>query len=314
MDFGINDVINKAIEFIVKTLSTPLMPVMLVCFLFAIVFRVMVYYIVDREQWFIKEFAKRVDRFIEDPASAPITSFFVMTKRIIERTYYEVFELRGIMMRRKPDYITSIGDRLFLVQKGCAMVVRDTLKQVRHLKHSNGHPKMLAISKNVLENNPCFNKVMGVVPGSLVNDILNMMPGLFIVGGIFGTFLGIMSALPRLSTMNLEDVEQSKKIMDSFLVDVAFSMGTSIVGIIFSVTLSLWNALLNPEKSFVDSVVKLENSLDVLWNKSTDNVIPESLTPFDEHRNPLNALQEQSQQAPAGQYQQAPKSNFGGVA
>jgi hypothetical protein len=151
---------------------------------------------------------------------------------------------------------------------------------------------MLAISKSVMEGNPSFNKILGIVPASPVNDFLSILPGLFIVGGILGTFLGIMSALPTLGGMNLEDTEAAKKILDGFLYRVAESMGASVLGIFFSVGLTIWNTFLNPERKFVDSVNRFENSLDILWNRSSDNVIPAGLPKFDEHKDPLAAVNE----------------------
>ena len=63
------------------------------------------------------------------------------------------------------------------------------------------------MTKNVFDNNPNFKKVMGVFPVQASHDVLNILPGIFIIGGIFGTFLGIMAALPELANMELSDVE-----------------------------------------------------------------------------------------------------------
>src|SRR5437868_13389240 len=95
-------------------------------------FRAMVYYTVRRHEWFAREFEKRVNRFMdsETPGKVRDVSFYVLSKRMLERTYYEVFEIRDRMKRRRPDAVMSWSDRLFLIKQGCAWLVKDILKQV----------------------------------------------------------------------------------------------------------------------------------------------------------------------------------------
>jgi hypothetical protein len=125
-----------------------------------------------------------------------------------------------------------------------------------------------------------------------MNDVLNLLPGIFIVGGIFGTFLGIMQALPQLGGMDLADIEKTKSVMDEFLVKMAYSMITSILGIILNVCMTFLNAFMNPNKLFMDIVERFENSLDTVWNCCSDNKLPSEIPNFDEHRDPIEALAE----------------------
>ena len=268
-----------------------LMPAMAIFFVAAITLRVLVYYTVKREDWFTKEFSKRVRKFMEARDDKADQSFYVISKRLLEITYYEVFEIRSIMKRRNPDAIMTVTDRVFLVQQGSARIVSDTLKQIKYLKWGE-RPKFLEISNTVLRNNPCFNKVFGVVPVSVFNDFLNTVPGLFIVGGIFGTFLGIMKALPELGGMNLSDVEGSKLIMDNFLLKISFSMSTSIIGIILSVSMSLANTFFSCEKVYMETVERLENEFDTLWNMSSSNKLPAEVSNFEADRDPIEVLSE----------------------
>ncbi|MEZ4743665.1 MAG: hypothetical protein R3B45_14680 [Bdellovibrionota bacterium] len=287
--------IQDFVEFIVSFSTDLLMPTMIAIFAFAIAMRILIYYTISRESWFAKEFEKRVHKFIDETHGVAVKSFFLTTKKILEKTYYEIFEIRAIMKRRKPDAIGPIMDRVFLIQHGSAFLVKDTLKQIKYLKPQKDHPKLLEIAKIVFQNNPCFSKVFGVFPTSIFNDILNILPGIFIVGGIFGTFLGIMNALPELGKMDLQDIEGTKLVMDEFLLRVSFSMSTSIVGIILSVTMSICNTLFSADKLFVSIVDRFENSLDVLWTRSEGNSITEvEVSEFDEHKDPMEALAEQA--------------------
>lgn len=285
------DLVQGIVDGVVVFATDLLMPAMAIFFVLSISLRMLMYYTVKREDWFSKEFAKRVKKFQDARAQNAEQSFYVVTKRLLEITYYEVFEIRSIMKRRNPDAIMTVTDRVFLVQQGSARMVHDILKQVKYLKWGE-RPKFLEISNNVLRNNPCFNKVFGIIPVGVFNDFLNTVPGLFIVGGIFGTFLGIMKALPELGGMNLADVDGSKLVMDNFLLKISFSMSTSIIGIILSVSMSLANTFFSCEKAYMETVERLENELDVLWNMSSSNKLPSEISNFDADRDPIEVLSE----------------------
>lgn len=263
-------------------------------FLVGLFFRAIIYYTVRRHEWFAREFEKRVNHFIEGevPGKSDNVSFYVLSKKLLERTYYEVFEIRDRMKRRKPDSIMSTSDRVFLVRQGCAWLVKDILKQVKFLKWSEGNPKLLNITKATLQHNPCFNRVFGVLPMVGINDLVSILPGLFVVAGILGTFIGIAGGLQELGTMNLQDLENTKNIMDRFLHEISFAMKTSIVGIIFSLLSHVTNTILSPERSYVSMVDRFESALDLLWYRSDNNNFPAHERPFDEHRDAVEALAE----------------------
>jgi hypothetical protein len=269
-----------------------LLPTMVFAFVAAVICRVLIYYTVKREEWFAVELEKRINRYMDvDDNGQKKMSFYVLLKRLLEKTYYELFQVRGIMKRRKLDYVMDPSDRIFLIQAGSARLVKDTLKQVRYLRREN-EPRFLEIAKAVFQNNPCFNRVLGVMPAAPVNEFLNILPGLFIVGGIFGTFLGIMKALPELGDMNMSDVEGTKAVMDNFLLRVSFSMSTSVVGILLSVILSIFNTFVSPDRLFVDIVTRYELLLEYLWRRCDSNELPEDIPNFDENRDPIEALAE----------------------
>jgi hypothetical protein len=286
------DLVQKMVDGVVVFATDLLMPTMVVFFIGAIVLRVLTWYTVKREYWFSHEFSKRVRKFMDLRDDKSEQSFYIICKRLMEITYYELFEVRAIMKRRNPDAIMTVADRIFLVQQGAARIVTDTLKQIKYLKYNNDRPKFIDISNNVHANNPCFNRVFGLIPVNVSNDFLNTVPGLFIVGGNFGTFLGIMKALPELGGMNLSDVEGSKLIMDNFLLKISFSMSTSIVGIIFSVGMGLANTFFSSEKVYMNAVEKFERELDLLWNISSSNKMPAEVHNFEAERDPIEVLAE----------------------
>jgi len=266
---------------------------MATAFVAGVLFRFLIYYNVKRHDWFTWEFEKRVNRFLRQPHNEEPKSFFVLTKSLLESTYYEIFENRDRLKRRKPDTVMSFGDRLFLVKSGCAWLIHDLLKNLRFLKF-NIKPDMNKIISNVFVKNPYFNKVLTVFPASSVNNILNILPGLFVIGGIFGTFLGVMKGIPELGALDLNDAGKSKLIMDHFLNDIAGSMAASLIGIFFSVCMTLINTWFSPDQVFDESLDRFDHSLNLIWNFSANNDVPQNLSQFDENKDPKEALAEAS--------------------
>lgn len=267
---------------------------MAVGFIGGVFFRAIIYYTVRRHEWFAREFEKRVNRFMETevPGKVKDVSFYALAKKMMEKTYYEVFEIRDRMRRRKPDSIMALSDRIFLVRQGCAWLVKDVLKQLKFLKWTEETPKLLNITKATIHHNPCFNRVFGVFPMSGLNDLISILPGLFVVTGILGTFIGISGGLGDLGGMNLQDLESTKAIMDKFLHEIAFAMKSSIVGIVFSLATHVLNTIMSPERAYVSMVDRFESALDLLWYRSDNNEFPPEDRPFDEHKDAVEALAE----------------------
>lgn len=258
--------------------------------------RFMIWYTVKRHEWFAREFEKRVSYFMEtqQPGASNKVSFYVLSKKILERTYYEAFEVRDRMMRRQRDAVMRWSDRVWLVKQGCAWLVKDILKQLKFLKWTNETPKLLHITRATFHHNPCFNRVFGIFPISGLNDIVSILPGLFVISGILGTFIGIAKGLPELGLMNLQDAAATKEVMDRFLFEISFAMKSSIFGIAFSLALNMINTTFSPDRVFVSMVDRFESSLDLIWYRSDNNDYPTNEKPFDEHRDPQEALAEES--------------------
>ena len=282
--------IQLFIDGLVRFATDLLIPFMFFTFLIAVVLRFLVFWTLKRQETFAVEFEKRKNRYLDGEEKE--TSFFMTVKKILLKTYYEMFVTQALLQRRKADPIMTWSDRIFLTRGGFAWLVKDVLRQIRYLKFDGNHPKMMEISKNTFQHNPFFNNVFGRIPSRLTTDLLNILPGMFIIGGIFGTFLGIMKALPDLSGMNLADIEASKAVIDQFLLKISFSMSTSLVGILLSVLMSIVNAIWSPQKLFVRTIDRFENTLNSLWSAAQNNRIPPEGERFDENQNPIEALAE----------------------
>lgn len=281
---------------LINTFIYTLPYLMAIVFLIAVIFRSLIYYTVRRHEWFSREFEKRVNRFVDsqDPGQTEGVSFYVLSKKFLEKTYYEIFELRDRIQRRQTDPLMRLSDRIFLVKQGCAWLVKDIIKQLKFLKWTQETPKMINITRTTFNHNPCFNRVFGIFPIGVMNDLLSLLPGLFVVAGILGTFLGIKGGLTALGGMSVENLDATRKVMDSFLREISFAMGSSIVGITFSLMLHVFNTIVSPDRMFSSMIDRFESSLDLLWYRSDNNDFPANNTPFNEHRDPAEALAEES--------------------
>jgi len=265
-------------------------------FLAGAFFRWTIWYTVKRHEWFAREFEKRVNTYMEAevPGVTKDVSFYVLSKKILERSYYESFAIRDRLSRRKGDNIMKMNDRIFLVKQGCAWLVKDILKQLKFLKWHDNNPKLINITRATFNHNPCFNRVFGIVPMASLNELISILPGLFVVAGILGTFVGIAGGLEGLGGMNLQDLETTKNIMDRFLFEISFAMKTSIAGIVFSLAMHIFNTIYSPDRAYVSMIDRFESAFDLLWYRSDNNNYPKIDAAFNEHRDPVEALAEES--------------------
>ncbi len=267
-----NATIVDLINVVVLYATDYLMPLLLFGFLLAVIMRLLITVTIHRQKRFVKEFVKRVHQDIMANPD-PRGSFYTHVKRALTRTYFENFELRARYKRRNEDHIMTVGDRVFLIQDGIIRLIDDFLQHIRYLRKESGHqPDFHEISNSVLGSNPIFNRVLGIFSLSRTNDMLNILPSIFIVGGIFGTFLGIMRALPELTAMDITNAEASKIVIDNFLIKISFALSTSILGIVLSIIMSFLNTLLSPTNTYVEIVDAFNSASEILWNKSEDNI------------------------------------------
>jgi len=266
-----NSNIVEIINFIVQYATDYLMPALLIAFVVAVVARLLISTIIRRQKKFVSEFCKRVHHDLcKDPDSRG--SFYRVIRQFLAKTYFENFELRAKYKRRNQDHIMTIGDRAFLIQDGIILLIDDFLKHARYLRKDGAQaPNFHQISNNVFSSNPVFNKIFGVFSISRTNEILNILPGIFIVAGIFGTFLGIMKALPELTGMDITNAAASKVVIDSFLIKISFALSTSILGIILSILMSFLNTTMSPESIYIEIIDSFKSASDILWNKCGNN-------------------------------------------
>jgi hypothetical protein len=292
IDHGLNEMFNQFVT-VAKAIH---FPTMILMFVVGVFLRWTAYKMVYKYYCFSREFENRVSNFLTEQSPKKTTqySFYVLCKKLLEKTFFEISAQREKKGKDEFDRVILADDRIFLTKWGASWFVVNTLKQIRFLQYGSGDPKLMNITRTLLGKNPVFNRLFGVIPLGGLNDFLNMLPGLFVIGGIFGTFLGVMKGLPGLSSMDLNDPATTKTVMDYFLIEVSLSMGASVTGILLSVMMTLVNVAYNPERLYADMTERLENSLDLIWNYATNNEVPSDLKAFDENRSPEEVLAEAS--------------------
>ncbi len=255
-----------------------LMPTMFTLLGAGILMRLLIYYTIKAEEKFSREFEKRVHRHLDrEYDDMQGLTFHESTEKLLHRTFDEIYNLRSKNLRRKLDRVTSISDRLFLVEEGSKRLIEDTLKQTRYYEKGQVRPEFDNTSKFVFTSNPVYNRVLGAIPMGPTDDFLSILPGLFMIGGLFGTFLGIMAGLPELTKMDVTNMEAAKMTLDHFMGKMAFSMNTSIFGIICSVAMTVLNTLFSPAGVYVELVEKYKLSLEFLWNDTLAEADPRRL-------------------------------------
>lgn len=128
-------------------------------------------------------------------------------------------------------------------------------------------PDFKELSTRVLNQDPFWKNIVIIVPVDTLQRILGIMPGLFIIGGIFGTFIGITAALPMIATIDLSDLDAAGPILNQFVANIAYSMKTSIAGIIYSVILTLLNTLFPLASVRIEIREGLARTFEHIWTR-----------------------------------------------
>ncbi len=219
------------LDILFKLMSMSLLWFMGFIFFVGLISRALIYFTVKRHEWFTVEFIKRVRTYLDTRKDdAPPASFYAHTKKLLEKTYYEVFKVRSVMKRRRPDLLLDPMDRWFLVKQGSAWLIHEILRNIRFMRPGT-QPKMHEMTKSMFQANPAYNRIFGIIPVGTLTELTNLLPGIFVICGILGTFLGIKNALPELAGLDLENPDATKTAIANFLTAITFKMNSSIFGI-----------------------------------------------------------------------------------
>lgn len=265
-----NEMINKITTTLIAYGADNLMIIMIIVFFIGVILKILMYYLLKAEYNFSSAFETRTHRYLnrEYLESKNVSKFHEVVEFILKKTFNESYVTRKKQYRkRKEDSKVAALNRIFLVEVGAKSLIDDTLKQTRY--HDSGKaPDFKNISRFVFNSNPYFNKLWGVIPIGLTNNVFSKLPSLFIIGGIFGTFLGISNGLPALKAIDPGNIMAAQSTLGNFLESMTFAMYSSVVGIFLSVCFTVMNAFMSYNSMYLGLVDRFTQSLELLWKDS----------------------------------------------
>ncbi|OIQ15838.1 MAG: hypothetical protein BM556_16175 [Bacteriovorax sp. MedPE-SWde] len=155
-------------------------------------------------------------------------------------------------------------------------------------------PDFTELTDRVMNDDKNWTKLFGHVPIEGVSRMIDILPNLFIVFGVFGTFIGIAMALPEIANLDFNNLEGSSDTLTRFVINVAYAMKTSIAGIAFSLVLTFLNTFFPIQDMRERTFKKVETTMQILWyhiqnDSSKDKIIfPQILEVLKEISQKLN--------------------------
>jgi len=262
-----NHIINNLCLTLIKYGTENLMLLMLFVFFIGIFLKLLMYFLVKCEFNLSSAIETRTHRYLNKKYTDVKSDkgFHGVVEAILKKTYDELYLRRRKMFRkRRGDPQVAVLYKMFLVEDGARSLIDDTLKQTQYHDKDN-EPNVKNIAKYVFMSNPYFNKLWGVIPIGLTNSVLSILPSIFIIGGILGTFLGICKGLPALKTIDPGNVVVAQATLGSFLESMTFAMNSSVVGIFLSVCFTMMNSFLSLDAVYLRLVDKFTHSLELIW-------------------------------------------------
>ena len=254
-----------------------LIPLMFIAFVVGIMAKYSLWFLKRSQLIYAKQIEKKIYMFLIDKEKLDISietsknDFNALIGALMNIAHLELYEMKIAKMRRKLDYVTSMTDRMFLLIEGSNRLKKDVTMQAKYYDRGNEQPDFQEIITYSVSTNPSYNRLFGIFSNNSLNSILVLLPGLFVIGGIFGTFVGIMMGLPELTNMDLSDPTMTKKTMDAFLTNIAYSMNTSLVGIVLCVCMNIFNSLFDSDSVEDEFTEKLKSCLALTWREVLTN-------------------------------------------
>jgi hypothetical protein len=125
-------------------------------------------------------------------------------------------------------------------------------------------PNFTELTYRILGEDKQWRQVLGM-PVDMLVRMMDILPGIFVVFGIFGTFIGIATALPMIGALDMGHIQDSGPVLTRFIDAVSMSMRCSIAGIFCSIFMTVLNALYPLYTSRAEVRRSLERCLENMW-------------------------------------------------
>lgn len=253
-------------DFLLVIVSEYLIDVMFAVLIIALGLRFMAYRSNKQDQLyystFTREIAKRVER--DDISKVEIEDAEVYIEELLDEVGASL-PSRGlrVMTPKKDD-----TDRNIVTVReyaGGSQSLIHSLKSETNAFKAKQIPNFEQLTQRVLSKDTHWVKLYNIFQIEGITRMIDVLPGIFIVVGIFGTFVGITNALPRIAEIDFNNISNSSSVLSIFVKDVSFAMKTSIAGIAFSLIISLLNTLY-PLANIRNIIAReVEDCLEYLW-------------------------------------------------
>jgi hypothetical protein len=138
---------------------------------------------------------------------------------------------------------TEIRKKMSLSEYESKHALISNMLNEKSVFESNFPPNYMELTHRVLDRDKNWVKLFGIIPIEGLSRFIDILPGIFVILGILGTFIGISLALPAIASINFENLSDSSNILNAFVNSVTLSMSTSIIGIVCSLAMTLLNTL-----------------------------------------------------------------------
>lgn len=259
-------------------ISSNLIPVMGVMLALALVLRLLVYTSGKRDNHYFKVFSDGMVKILEnrpaeriDNISAWVTSLLHdLSKRMPDRN----IRSSGPSLNENSTFREHEKESFEEFSQGKRSIIH-SVKQNIDAFTSSHPPNFYELTNRILNNDKKWTTILGFINLEKLSRMLDVLPGLFVVFGIFGTFLGITAALPLIAQIDMSNMDEATRVLNQFVEKVAFSMHTSITGIICSLILTVLNTLYPIAGVRVQVRKNLEYCFEFMWYKIHGESIPE---------------------------------------
>lgn len=253
-------------EFLMIIASDYLIETMSIVFAIALILRFMAYRANKKDQLYYSTFTREIEKRVErdDIGKIELEDIEAYVEGLLDEVAQSL-PSRGLRML-KPNKEAS-GRKIMSVREyaGGSQSLVHSLKSETNAFKAKQKPNFDQLTHRVMGKDAHWIKLHNLLPIESVIRMIDVLPGIFIVIGIFGTFVGITNALPRIAEIDFNNISTSSSVLSVFVKDVSFAMQTSIAGIAFSLIISFLNTLF-PISTIRNAIAsELENCLEYLW-------------------------------------------------
>lgn len=258
------------IELILSSFGIYLIEFMTAMLLTALMLRWISYRHSKKDEVYFSHFTRELSSTIEEDKAKHISSDIESSlNNILGRVHQKLPErnlrkdLKGRGGHASDDQKrTEVSLREYLGSKHSMIL---SIQNESNVFHSNTTPDFQQLTERVMNDDEHWSKIFGFVPIDGIVRTLDILPTLFIILGVFGTFIGISMALPEIARIDFSNLETSGDTLSQFVVNVTYAMKTSIAGIFYSIVLTLLNTVFPIDASRERTFDKVETSLQTLW-------------------------------------------------